>query len=226
MILDLTSSSVIAAGGVLLALFLLWRAGLRRAKAAAEAALSSARLVSLGGRVLCNTGLIMAMQWGGGHAPGQPVVAAGGARAPGAARVLHADPRADRDHHRHVPAGCSPMNEEHHPADPLDPGGGLAERADDDIAAFRIEPVLDAEIVEDAAARPHPGRLTLWWLRSPLVPHRWKDRRQAVQAVRDLVTAFARCRSGCRSDPTRPPAAQSPGRPPQSSSVSVRTVPG
>lgn len=72
MILDLTSSYVVAAGGVLLALFLLWRAGVRRAKAAAEAARSSARLVSLGGRVLFNAGLIVAMQWVVVTHPGSP----------------------------------------------------------------------------------------------------------------------------------------------------------
>jgi len=72
MTLDLTSSHVIAAGGVLLALFLLWRAGVRRAKAAAEAVRTSARLVSLGGRVLFNAGLIVAMQWVVVTHPGNP----------------------------------------------------------------------------------------------------------------------------------------------------------
>jgi len=72
MTLDLTSSYVIAAGGVLLALLLFWRAGVRRAKAAAEAARSSARLVSLGGRVLFNAGLIVAMQWVVVTHPGNP----------------------------------------------------------------------------------------------------------------------------------------------------------
>lgn len=54
----------IAAGlGALLALFLVWRAGARRAKAAAEAARSGARFVSLAGRVLFNAGLIVGAQW-------------------------------------------------------------------------------------------------------------------------------------------------------------------
>jgi len=54
----------IAAGvGALLALFLVWRAGARRAKAAAEATRSGARFVSLAGRVLFNAGLIVGAQW-------------------------------------------------------------------------------------------------------------------------------------------------------------------
>ena len=47
----------------LIVLFVVWRAGARRARAAAEAARSGARLVSLAGRVLFNAGLIVAVQW-------------------------------------------------------------------------------------------------------------------------------------------------------------------
>lgn len=63
MVPDVPSTYVLAAGGVLLAVFLLWRSGVRRAKAAAEATRTGARFVSLAGRVLFNAGLITAMQW-------------------------------------------------------------------------------------------------------------------------------------------------------------------
>jgi hypothetical protein len=49
-------------GGLVVALWV-WRASLRRARAAAEAARSSARVVSLAGRVLLNAALIVAVQW-------------------------------------------------------------------------------------------------------------------------------------------------------------------
>ncbi|MEU5262005.1 hypothetical protein [Amycolatopsis sp. NPDC021455] len=61
--LTVTPTQILAGVGVLLVLFWAWRAGARRAKAAAEAARSGARLVSLVGRVLFNTGLIVAVQW-------------------------------------------------------------------------------------------------------------------------------------------------------------------
>jgi hypothetical protein len=61
----ITSSPVeIMAGvGALGLLLWVWRAGARRAKAAAEAARSGARLVSLFGRVVFTAGLIVAAQW-------------------------------------------------------------------------------------------------------------------------------------------------------------------
>ncbi|MEU4667523.1 hypothetical protein AB0F91_06010 [Amycolatopsis sp. NPDC023774] len=61
--LTVTPTQILAGVGVLLVLFWVWRAGARRAKAAAEAARSGARLVSLVGRVLFNAGLIVAVQW-------------------------------------------------------------------------------------------------------------------------------------------------------------------
>jgi hypothetical protein len=61
--LTVTPTQLLAGVGVLLVLFWVWRAGSRRAKAAAEAARSGARLVSLVGRVLFNAGLIVAVQW-------------------------------------------------------------------------------------------------------------------------------------------------------------------
>jgi hypothetical protein len=54
----------IAAGlGVLLALFMVWRASVRRARAAADAARAGARLLSLAGRVLFTAALIVGVQW-------------------------------------------------------------------------------------------------------------------------------------------------------------------
>ncbi|WIX92552.1 hypothetical protein [Amycolatopsis sp. DG1A-15b] len=61
--LTVTPTQILAGVGVLLVLFWVWRVGSRRAKAAAEAARSGARLVSLVGRVLFNAGLIVAVQW-------------------------------------------------------------------------------------------------------------------------------------------------------------------
>jgi hypothetical protein len=61
--LTVTPMQILAGVGVLLVLFWVWRAGARWAKAAAEAARSGARLVSLVGRVLFNAGLIVAVQW-------------------------------------------------------------------------------------------------------------------------------------------------------------------
>jgi hypothetical protein len=70
--LTVTPTQILAGVGVLLALFWVWRAGSRRAKAAAEAARSGARLVSLVGRVLFNAGLIVAVQWVMIAHPGSP----------------------------------------------------------------------------------------------------------------------------------------------------------
>lgn len=62
MTLNLTVEQVLAGVGVLLVLAWVWRAGARRAKAA-DAARSSARLVSLAGRVLFTAGVIVGVQW-------------------------------------------------------------------------------------------------------------------------------------------------------------------
>jgi len=63
MTFDLTPTQLLAGAGALLVLLYVWRAGARRAKAAAEAARSGARLLSLTGRVLFTAGLIVAVQW-------------------------------------------------------------------------------------------------------------------------------------------------------------------
>lgn len=63
MTLNLGPAELLAGLGVLVSLFVVWRAGVRRAKAAAKAARSSARLLSLGGRVLITAGLIVGVQW-------------------------------------------------------------------------------------------------------------------------------------------------------------------
>ncbi|MEV6603875.1 hypothetical protein [Kutzneria sp. NPDC051319] len=54
---------LLAGFGVLLALALMWRAGRRRAKAAAEAARTGVRLVSLAGRVLLGGAVMLGVQW-------------------------------------------------------------------------------------------------------------------------------------------------------------------
>jgi hypothetical protein len=61
--INLSLTEVLAGAGVLIVLLLVWRAGARRAKAAAEATRSGARFVSLAGRVLFNAALIVAVQW-------------------------------------------------------------------------------------------------------------------------------------------------------------------
>ncbi|ALG10321.1 hypothetical protein [Kibdelosporangium phytohabitans] len=61
--ISLSPVEVMAGLGALLVLFMVWRASSRRAKAAAEAARSGARFVSLAGRVLFTAGLIVGAQW-------------------------------------------------------------------------------------------------------------------------------------------------------------------
>jgi hypothetical protein len=63
MTLNLGPTELLAGVGALVSLFMIWRAGVRRAKATAKAARSSARLLSLGGRVLITAGLIVGVQW-------------------------------------------------------------------------------------------------------------------------------------------------------------------
>lgn len=60
---SVTPTQVLAVVGVLLVLVLVWRAGSRRAKAAANAARTGVRLMSLGGRVVVNAVLIVIVQW-------------------------------------------------------------------------------------------------------------------------------------------------------------------
>jgi hypothetical protein len=54
---------LLAGLGVLLALVLVWPLGRRRAKAAAEAARTGARLVSLAGRVVLGGAVMLGVQW-------------------------------------------------------------------------------------------------------------------------------------------------------------------
>jgi hypothetical protein len=61
--ISLTPTEILAGLGVLVTLLWVWRAGARRARAAADAARTGARAVSLAGRVLFNAGLIVAVQW-------------------------------------------------------------------------------------------------------------------------------------------------------------------
>jgi hypothetical protein len=60
---NVTPMQLLAGLGVLVVLLWIWRASARRAKAAAEAARSGARLLSLVGRVLFTAGLIVGVQW-------------------------------------------------------------------------------------------------------------------------------------------------------------------
>src|SRR5947208_16781133 len=60
---NLTPVQVLAGVGVLLALLWVWRAGARRARAAADAARAGARLLSLFGRVVFTAGLIVGVPW-------------------------------------------------------------------------------------------------------------------------------------------------------------------
>src|SRR5262245_36323899 len=70
--ISLTPTQILAGVGVLVILLWVWRAGVRRAKAAAEAARSGARLLSMAGRVLFTAGLIVGVQWVVITHPGNP----------------------------------------------------------------------------------------------------------------------------------------------------------
>jgi cytochrome b561 len=61
--LTLTPTQIIAGVGALLVLVLVWRMASRRAKAAANAARTGARIASLAGRVVFNAVLIVVAQW-------------------------------------------------------------------------------------------------------------------------------------------------------------------
>lgn len=63
MTFDLTATQVLAGVCVLMVLAWAWRTGARRARAAADAARSGARLLSLTGRVLFTAGVIVGFQW-------------------------------------------------------------------------------------------------------------------------------------------------------------------
>jgi hypothetical protein len=70
--ISLTPTQILAGLAVLLVLLWVWRASVRRAKAAASAARSGARLLSLAGRVLFTAGLIVVVQWVVITHPGNP----------------------------------------------------------------------------------------------------------------------------------------------------------
>jgi hypothetical protein len=61
--LHITTGEFLAGAGGLVALVWVWRAGARRARAAADAARAGARLVSPAGRVVFTAGLITGVQW-------------------------------------------------------------------------------------------------------------------------------------------------------------------
>lgn len=61
--LTVTPVHILAGLGVLLMLLVIWRASVRRARAAADATRAGARVLSLAGRVLFTAGLIVAVQW-------------------------------------------------------------------------------------------------------------------------------------------------------------------
>lgn len=61
--ITLTPVEIIAGLGALFMVLFVWRASARRARAAAEAARTGARLMSLTGRVLANAVLLVAVQW-------------------------------------------------------------------------------------------------------------------------------------------------------------------
>jgi hypothetical protein len=63
MTISLTPQQVLIGIGALVALFLVWRVGAKRARAAADAARAGARLVSLAGRVTFTAALIVGVQW-------------------------------------------------------------------------------------------------------------------------------------------------------------------
>lgn len=63
MTINLTPTQILAGIGVLLALFMVWRLGARKARKAADAARASARAVSLAGRVVFTGTAFVGVQW-------------------------------------------------------------------------------------------------------------------------------------------------------------------
>jgi len=63
MTLNLTPVHLLAVLGAVLAVSIVWRGSVRRARAAADAARAGARVVSLAGRVLITAALIVGVQW-------------------------------------------------------------------------------------------------------------------------------------------------------------------
>jgi hypothetical protein len=63
MTVNFTPTQILAGIGVLLALFMVWRWSVRKARRAADAARASSRVVSLAGRVLFTGGAFTGAQW-------------------------------------------------------------------------------------------------------------------------------------------------------------------
>jgi hypothetical protein len=61
--ISLTPMEVLAAGGILLLLVIVWRSGTRRARRAADVARASARVASLAGRVVFTGAALLGVQW-------------------------------------------------------------------------------------------------------------------------------------------------------------------
>jgi hypothetical protein len=61
--ISLSATEVLAVVGVLVVLLLVWRAGVRHARATIRAARASTRLVSLASPVVVNAALIVIAQW-------------------------------------------------------------------------------------------------------------------------------------------------------------------
>lgn len=74
MTVNLTPTQILAGIGVLLALFVVWRFGARKARRAADAARASARVVSLAGRVLFTGAAFTGVQWLVITHPGNPTL--------------------------------------------------------------------------------------------------------------------------------------------------------
>ena len=74
MTVNLTPTQILAGIGVLLALFVVWRFGARKARRAAERARASARAVSLAGRVVFMGAAFTGVQWLVITHPGNPTL--------------------------------------------------------------------------------------------------------------------------------------------------------
>jgi hypothetical protein len=74
MTVNLTPTQILAGIGVLLALFMVWRLGARKAHKAADAARASARAVSLAGRVVFTGAAFVGVQWLVITHPGNPTL--------------------------------------------------------------------------------------------------------------------------------------------------------
>src|SRR4051794_12249487 len=64
MTINLSSTEVVAALGVVLALLMMWRSGARRGRRAAHAADAASQVASLAGHVLGTAAVIVGVQWG------------------------------------------------------------------------------------------------------------------------------------------------------------------